>query len=551
MLVQLDIENIAVIEKASVEFGTGLNVITGETGAGKSLLINSLNMVLGERTTKELIRENAEFAKVSAVFFCKDIDTILSDSGIDTDDGNIIISRKLYRDGRNVCHINGSAVNVSLLRKVGRRLVVIHGQYDTGELMDTASHINFLDSFADNKDLLNEYISVYRDLKNTEALLNKMNEDSSTRQNEIDYLTYQTEEIEKADLSEDEEEALITRKTLLENSGSIKKHIDNAYSLLSYDKGAKDIFYEVKRALESLESIDSAAAPFAEKAAELYYETEELSRDISSYMSSIEFNENELREIHDRLDTINTLKRKYNGEISDILKFYEEASERLLFLKSYDENKEELNFKYTELLKEALRLSSLLSETRRKCAPMLSEKLSEELSALDMPKCKIDFLFKECQLCPTGAEHVEFVISTNPSETPKSLSKIASGGEISRIMLAIKSVFSDFDKIPTLLFDEIDTGVSGRAAEKIAGKMRALSEKYQIISVTHLPVIAAAAKNHNLLEKDTDSDSFKTIIRSLSYEERIKEIARIISGDNINDISLKNASQMLDFYKSI
>lgn len=545
MLIQLDIENIAVIEKASIEFENGLNVITGETGAGKSLLINSLNMVLGARAYRELIREGADFAKVSAVFFSDKLDDILFQNGIDTDDGNIIITRKLYKDGRNLCHINGCAVSVAQLRAIGERLVVIHGQRDSSELMDASSHINFLDAFCENEEFLNEYKEVYRELCTVRSKLEKLNGDKISRQSEIEYLSYQVQEIENANLSENEEDELIARKTILENSESIEKNAQKAHSALYFDGGAKESLYSAMRALEALCMTDSSAQGYCEKITDLYYETEELSRDISSYISSIEFKPEELSQINDRLDIIRNLKRKFGGEISDILKFYNEASEKLLKLKSFDDDKEALSKKNDELTVSANKIAEKISQARKKSAVLLSERLTKELESLDMPKCKIEFLFTPCALCANGIENVEFVISTNPSESPKSLAKIASGGEISRVMLAIKSVFSDFDKIPTLLFDEIDTGVSGRAAEKIANKMRFLSENYQLICVTHLPVIAAAAKHHMLLEKKTDSESFKTIIRSLSEKERISEIARIISGDNINDISLKNAAQML------
>ena len=547
MLIQLDIENIAVIEKASIEFGNGLNVITGETGAGKSLLINSLSMVLGARASREFIREGADFAKVSAVFCCNFLDDILSQSGIDADDGNVIITRKLYKDGRNLCHINGCAVSVAQLRTIGEKLVVIHGQRDSSELMDTSSHVGFLDSFCENEELLNEYKEIYRELCTVRSELEKLNGDKISRQSEIDYLSYQVEEIENANLSEGEEDELIARKTILENAEAIEKNAQKAYFALYLDGGAKESLYSAKRALEALCMTDSSVQGYCEKITELYYETEELSRDISSYISSVEYKPEELSQINDRLDIIRNLKRKFGGEISDILKFYNEASEKLLKLKSFDDDKEALTEKNDELTISANKIAKKISEARKKAAVLLSERLTKELESLDMPKCKIEFLFTPCPLCANGIENIEFVISTNPSEQPKSLAKIASGGEISRVMLAIKSVFSDFDKIPTLLFDEIDTGVSGRAAEKIANKMRMLSESYQLICVTHLPVIAAAAKHHMLLEKKTDSESFKTIIRSLSEEERIKEIARIISGDNINEISLQNAAQMLEY----
>ncbi len=545
MLTGLDIENIAVIEHSSVEFQDGLNVITGETGAGKSLLINSLNMVLGARSTRDLIREGAQFGKVSATFFCKDIDIFLDENGIDTDEGNVIITRKIYPDGRNLCHINGCAVNVSQLKKIGEKLIVIHGQNDTGELSDTSTHIRFLDAFAENETIISEYKTVYDKLKEINSAISKLDADESAREREIDYLSYQVAEIEKANLSADEENELVSRKKLLENAESINKFSEKAYLSLSGDNRAKDLLYEVKRALESLSDIDEDALPYAEKAAELYYEVEELSHEVSGYMSCVDFNAGELSEIDDRLAEINSLKRKYGGEISDILEFYEKSAEKLDFLRSFDENKDKLLAERDTLLTKATAIAEKITDSRLKSAEILSAKLCQELESLDMPKCKIEFNFTPCELYSMGAEKVEILISTNPLDAPKSMVKIASGGEISRIMLAIKSVFSDFDKIPTLLFDEIDTGVSGRAAEKIARKMRALSENYQLICVSHLPVIAAAAQRHLLIEKNLSGDEFKTQIRLLTEEDRVKEIARIISGDKISEISLQNAREML------
>ncbi len=544
MLVGLDIENIAVIERASIEFENGLNVVTGETGAGKTLLINSLNMVLGSRTAKDLIREGTDFARVSAVFYLNGIDSVLEEYDIPQDDGNVIISRKLYRDGRNICHINGAAVNVSLLRTIGERLVVIHGQRDSGELIDTSTHIHFLDEFSKNSDLLEEYKVLYKDLKETENTLNKLNDDFLSRQNEIDYLKYQTAEIENAALSPDEEEALLERKKLLENAEAISLHSEKAYSLLATG-GAKDLLYDAMRELERLFAIDADAESYHSKAADLYYEVEELSRDVSSYLSRMDFSPHELRDINDRLDIINTLKRKYNGEISDILEYYNTATERLSLLLSYVENKAELEEKHQKLLEKIEVAAERLSLSRHKNAQLLSEKLAAELSQLDMSGCRVEFSFSHISYGENGNEAVELLISTDPLQSPKPIAKIASGGEISRVMLAIKSVFSDFDKIPTLLFDEIDTGVSGRAAEKIASKMKSLSNNYQLICVTHLPIIASRGTHHLLIEKNMTDSGFKTTIRALNEDERVLEIARIISGDNINEISLKNASQML------
>lgn len=545
MLIALDIENIAVIERASLELTKGLNVITGETGAGKSLLINSLNMLLGARTSREIIREGTDFAKVSGVFFEPELDSILDENGISPDDGNIIISRKLFSDGRNICHINGCAVNVAVLKSIGEKLVVIHGQHDSSELINMSSHIRFLDDFSKNSDLLFQYREAFHEYKEAERMLAELNEDTTARQNEIDYLTFQTEEIKNASLSVQEEEELTVRRNILENAEAISRYTETAYGAIASDGGAKELIHKAKRALESLGDIDEGALPFSEKLTELYYELEEVGRDISSYASGIDFSPYELSEINDKLALINSLKRKYNLDVEGILEYYDSACKKLEFLHAFEDNKTELIVKRDGLFAKANSLADSLSATRKKYAPLLSDRLSEELNSLDMPKCRIEFAFSECELSENGKERVELLISTNPAESPKSLVKIASGGEISRVMLAIKTVFSDFDNIPTLLFDEIDTGVSGRAAEKIANKMRQLSNSYQLITVTHLPVIAAAANHHLLLEKQTDSDCFKTVVRPLSEDDRIREIARIISGDNVNEISLENARQML------
>ena len=391
MLIQLDIENIAVIERASIEFENGLNIITGETGAGKSLLINSLNMVLGSRTTKDMISKDSDFARVSAVFFSNEISAFLEENNIPCDEGTVIITRKLYRDGRNICHINSVPVNVSTLRAVGEKMVVLHGQNDSLELSDTSSHIHFLDAFCKNDALLEEYGVLFKELRETKTLLEKINDDAVSRQNEIDYLTYQTNEIEKASLSEREEEELIARKNLLLNSEELSTRSQKAYFSLSGENGAKDILYTVKRELEKLSSIDALAEDYADRANDLYYEIDSLSSDISSYMSKIEFSPSELSEISDRLDLINTLKRKYNGEISDILSFHDKALEKLSLLLSYDENKAELQDKYKKLFLEATTVAKKLSSSRKESAALLSSLLKKELESLDMPSCRIEF----------------------------------------------------------------------------------------------------------------------------------------------------------------
>lgn len=549
MLIQLDIENIAVIEKASIEFEKGLNVITGETGSGKSLLINSLGMILGLRQTHEIIRDGAPYARVGATFFVPELSEIFTDLGIDFEDGDLTISRKLFPDGRNVCHINGNAVNVSILREVGKHLVVLHGQRDSAMLLDSQSHIRFLDNFMDRDDLIRDYSNCFEKYNNARKLLDKMQTNLTERQNEIDYLTFQVEQIEKANLEIGEEEILRNRKKILESAQTLQENCDAAYSHLSRSSGARELLHAAMNHLETLCNYDDSATDLKERATNLYYEADELCHDIAAYSSKIETDDSSLREVCDRLDEINSLKRRFNKDIDDIITYAQESRARINELLSYDENRASLEKEVSALEKEAQEKAIKLSSLRREAANKLCGRLCLELEELDMKKCSVVFDFKPTPLSKNGIDDVEILLSTNPSESVKPLSKIASGGEMNRIMLAIKSVFCDFDSIPTLLFDEIDTGVSGRAAEKIAKKMHTLSKNYQLICVTHLPLIASSGNHHILIEKLTDSDNFKTIIRSLDYDERIGEISRIISGDKIDSVSIENARRMLDYYK--
>lgn len=545
MLLQLDIENVAVFEKATIDFESGLNVITGETGAGKSLLINSLNMVLGSRTTHEIIRNGAQFARVSAVFFANDLGDFLSEKGIECDDGNIVLSRKLFADGRNLCHVNGSAVSVSVLREIGEKLVVIHGQRDSGLLLSPSNHLSFIDGFADNSEILQKYRDAYHEYKKASSELEKMCEDEAQRAREMDFLEFEINEIENAALSPDEEDVLTERKHILENAGELSRLAYSINSLLSDDNGAQGRLYSASRDGEKLSGIDSSMQPFSEKLTEIYYEIQELSRDISSYASGIDFDNNALNEIEDRLDVINTLKRKYGDTVEKILEHLNFSQKRFDELSSFDENRATLEKASSKAFDEAQKTGKKLCDIRKKAASALAEKLCSELESLDMPSSRIEFSFTPCGLSENGIETAEMLLSTNPAESLKSVGKIASGGELSRIMLAIKSVFSDFDRTPTLLFDEIDTGVSGRAAEKIAAKMRSLSQSYQLICITHLPIIAAAGDNHILIEKHLDSNGVTTQIMPLSPQEREREIARLISGDSNIEASVANAREML------
>ena len=548
MLLQLDIENVAVFEKASVSFESGLNVITGETGAGKSLLINSLNLVLGCRGAHGLIRSGADFASVNASFFDKNVDSVLAENGIECDDGNIIISRRLYRDGRNQCRINGASVPVSLLREIGKKLVAIHGQRDNAVLLSAAGQLSFVDSFSGSGELLSQYREAYRNYKSAERSLAQMQSDESERAREIDFLSFQVDEITRAELTDGEEDELLKRRKVLDNAETLSELSREMQQIICGDRGARDSLYSALRSGERLSEIDDSLKGCTERLTDIYYELEELGRDISAYSSSVDFNPRELDEIEDRLAVINSLKRKYGGSLEAVIAYGEKSQARLAELMSYDDNLSALEKEAAGQKKEAERLGAELSAVRKKGAEELAAAINAELATLDMSEAEITFSFTDCGLSEHGTQNVEMLFSSNPKSEPAPIEKIASGGELSRIMLALKSVFSDFDKTPTLLFDEIDTGVSGRAAEKIAAKMRRLADGYQLICVTHLPIIAAAGTNHLLIEKRVDSSGAATSVYPLAPEKRAAELARMISGDKITDVSLENARQILAAY---
>ena len=548
MLLQLDIENVAVFEKASVSFESGLNVITGETGAGKSLLINSLNLVLGCRGAHGLIRSGTDFASVNASFFDKNVDSVLAENGIECDDGNIIISRRLYRDGRNQCRINGASVPVSLLREIGKKLVAIHGQRDNAVLLSAAGQLSFVDSFSGSGELLSQYREAYRNYKSAERSLAQMQSDESDRAREIDFLSFQVDEITRAELTDGEEDELLKRRKVLDNAETLSELSREMQQLICGDRGVRDSLYSALRSGERLSEIDDSLKGCTERLTDIYYELEELGRDISAYSSSVDFNPRELDEIEDRLAVINSLKRKYGGSLEAVIAYGEKSQARLAELMSYDDNLSALEKEAAGQKKEAERLGAELSAVRKKGAEELAAAINAELATLDMSEAEITFSFTDCGLSEHGTQNVEMLFSSNPKSEPAPIEKIASGGELSRIMLALKSVFSDFDKTPTLLFDEIDTGVSGRAAEKIAAKMRRLADGYQLICVTHLPIIAAAGTNHLLIEKRVDSGGAATSVYPLAPEKRAAELARMISGDKITDVSLENARQMLAAY---
>ncbi len=541
MLTLLEIENIAVIQKASVETEKGFNVLTGETGAGKSLLIDSLGLVLGGRAQRELIRGGADYASVKALFFRPELAPFLREMGLTPEeDGTVLLQRKIYRDGRNVCRCGTETVLLSTLKSIGSRLAAIHGQHDGTALLNPSSHIDFVDGYCRAEALLEDYRAKYDAYREAKKALDAARASAGQRETRMDFLSFQVREIAEAQLHDGEEEELTARRGILSSAEELR-----ADSSAAADASAEaaDALDTAASAAERIASVDASAEEIASRLREMYYELQELHRDLTSYASRVEFNPEELAETEERLNTIYRLERKYGLNVADVLAHFDKVSAELAELSYAEEHGEEMEKEVEAKLAAAKEAAGKLSRLRKRGGAELCEKICAELSFLDMPKTKISLRFTDCELWEKGGERAEFLISTNPAEEPKPLGKIASGGELSRIMLAMKSVFSAADDVPTLVFDEIDTGVSGRAAEKIGKKLRELSKDRQVLCITHLPMIAAAADRQLLIEKD--SETMLTRVRPIEGDERVNEIARIMCGDRITPAALANARELL------
>ncbi len=543
MLLNLSIQNVAVIEKADVDFTNGFNILTGETGAGKSILIDSLSMVLGMRTSRDLIRSSAPFASVDAVF-SENID--LSEFDIpQEEDNSIILSRKIYPDGKNICKINSRSVNLSTLRSVGERLVAIHGQHDNIALLKPSYHLTLLDEFANTAQLLSEYREAFNKAHELIKKLADTYESESEREMKKDTLNFRIEEIKAVSPAIDEDFELAQKRDALRNFSTIMANLNSAADALSSQGGAKDALYASMRNLESAASKDSALNPICEQLTDLYYSCEDLSSQISSYVSRMSFSPSELDMIEERLDLITRLKKKYGPELSDVmnnLSLWEEEYSNLLF---YTDNIAKLEKEKDEAWLDMINTGEKLHSARLAAAEKLSQTVASEMEFLNMPKSSFKVAFGEFNPTSRGLYDAEFLISTIPGEEAKPLVRIASGGEMSRIMLALKSALSDCSDVGTLLFDEIDAGVSGKAAIKIAEKLKSLSSDRQIICITHLAQMASKAATHLLISKDTTGDAFKTTVTPLDTEGRIQELTRLISGTDSSDAARLAAIEML------
>ena len=538
MISTIQIKNIGIIDNLSINLENGFNVLTGETGAGKTLIIDSLGIICGNRFSKEMIRKGEEYSYIEACIYLPENENSI--------DGNIIVSREIYANGRNSCKINGRLVTVNELKEFMKQIIDIHGQNDNQTLLDKASHIEYLDSFigkeislikTEYKNLYNIYNEIKLELKNNYG-------DETEKQRKLDLLKYQLNEIKEVNLKEGEDEKLEEQRKKIINSEKIIENIEIADNSLSNE--AVDNINSAIRALEKIESIDEIYSKKLTELKNIYYDIQEISRDISSMKEDVYFDDGERNEIEERLDTIFSLKRKYGNSIKEILKYKEKVENEIYEIENLDEINEKLRSKLIETEKKMKLLADKMHQIRKEKANELSQKINKELAELEMKNAKfnvkVEYNDKEF-FNKNGLDEIEFLISTNIGEEEKPLIKIASGGEMSRIMLAIKSVLSEVDKIPTLIFDEIDTGISGIAAKSVGSKMKKISKNHQILCITHLANIAAQGTYNYYISKAIEDNKTRTKVEKLNEEGTIKEIARIASGD-INEVSIQHAKQL-------
>lgn len=550
MLSNLYIENIAVIEKTSIDFKKGLNVMTGETGAGKSIVIDSINAVLGNRTSKELIRTGASSAFVSAEFtnLSEKAIAVIYEAGFELEDGELLIQREISTTGKNKCRINGRPATVSTLKEIGVQLINIHGQHESYELMSPELHISYIDKLAGLESEIEAYQEVYKKYKKLSAELKKATVDESERERKIDLLKYQIDELEDADLRDGEYEELNEQKAVLQNSEKIIEAIMSSRALMNGDEessGVLENLQEINSQLSDISEYMSEVEPINSRIESAIYELEDCLSELTGLTDLVDTDGGSLDSIEERLDLIYTLGKKYGSTIKEMLDFLDKAKKELNALVMYDENREALIKECDKAYKEAEKLAKALSEKRRATSSEFADKVCEEMAFLDMPNVKLVVVQEKCELNSLGCDNIEFLISTNPGEPHKPISKIASGGELSRMMLAVKNVLSDKDDIDTLIFDEVDTGISGSAAQKVGLKLREVSKSRQVLCVTHLAQTAAMGNSHFKISKSVRDEKTFTKVEELDHEGRKQELARIIGGTEMTKASLDYAEEML------
>ena len=549
MLSVLKIKNIAIIESAEIEFSQGFNVLTGETGAGKSIILDSINTILGYRTSRELIRTGESQAEVSALFsFVKpEVVLKLREMGIDAEDGTLVVSRIITPD-KNICRINGTLVNVSLLKEIGSYLINIHGQQDNRDLLNAETHLSYVDAVSETESLLLDFRETYSRLSELKSEIKRLTVDKNERARKIDMLKYQIDELEKADIIVGEWQELKRKQSEILNYEKIQSAFNNAYNILAGDgdcAGVVQLLSSLTREINSVRNVSEDAREICETVSDIYYTLSDISETVREKSEDASFSPLVLSEIEDRLDLLYRLSKKYGDTEEEMLNYLSNAYLELSSIEDSDGKLEELTAEKEKTEKTALQKASALSKKRRLAAEAFSVKVCSELGFLDMPSVRFFVNFTDVPLCENGIDNAEFFISANIGEEPKPLAKISSGGELSRIMLALKTVIADKDKVSSMVFDEIDTGVSGRAAMKIASKLKQVSEDKQVICVTHLAQIASAANTHFLIEKSSDNSKTYTKVTRLSKEERVYEIARIIGGGDVTLSQLQSAEELL------
>ncbi len=546
MLRTLDIENIAVIEKASVDFSPGLNVLTGETGAGKSIVIDSINAILGERTSKELVRHGCDNAYVSAYFddIPETVSKKIAEIGYELDDNALLLSRKISANGKSACKINGKSATVSMLKEVGTLLVNIHGQHDSQALLNPDYQYQYIDMMFSDNSIFQAYKASFKDLITARRKLKALAMSESDKDKELELLDYQIKELEDADIKIGEREELNQRRALISTAEAITNALNLSLQTINGDDENNGVQSSINICFNTLLQFGQAKE-ISEVFADINDKLEFAKDKIDALLLELSFDPNELEQIEERLDLLFRLSSKYGNDESEMLDFLEKAKQRRNSIVYSDMELEKLNAQYDEYFDKTVRLAEELSASRKRIAEEFEKQVKAELEFLDMPKLQFKVDFQKGNLSSNGFDKIEFLISTNPGEPPKPLAKIASGGELSRIMLAIKNILSYNDTIGTLIFDEIDVGVSGRASQKIGLKLKAVSKNTQVICVTHSAQIASNANEHFLIEKDITSDKTYTKVTPLDFESRKRELARIMGGLEITDTLLKSAEELL------
>ncbi len=550
MLFNLRIENVALIEQADINFDDGFNVLTGETGAGKSILISSLNMLLGERIGREIIRNKEDYAYVEGLFYLADeVYTRLEHFDLSLEDDNsLIVSRKLTSDGKNICKVNGKTVSVSTLRDIGRMLINIHGQHDNQALLDSSSHISFLDAYIPEKEIFIKYRDTYEELKSEEKKLLALDIDENEKLRKIDILTFEIDEIEKANITVGEEDELKEKKALVKNRDNLIKKCSYALdSLYENNDGvcAYNLFSTAVNAIETLCDTSEDFSKIYEKMNDVLYEIEDITSSVRKKLDEVSYVDISADEIEERLDVIYRLKRKYGDSEEAILKYLKNAHNELEKITSADFDKEKIKENVDRLHKLTTEISADMTKLRKEYAKEIEQKVNKELAELNMENAIFSVSIKETEINKNGNDRVEFLLSANKGEPTKPLSKIVSGGELSRIMLALKNILSAGDVANTLIFDEIDSGISGRAAGKVGQKLVNISKKKQVLCVTHLPQIASLSDHHYKISKEQNEKKTNTQIKKLAKNEKIDEIALMIGGENVTKTTLAQAEEMV------